>query len=454
MSRFFISKFIMKFLVTLMIMLQLTLSLEEKEITDYAEPIQEKINKWQEIKNDLTTNFQDSEYASLVISKNKRGFTFISPDANDKTVNIYSIPKFSEYMDGIDYDISFSKKDLELNGQFRLAPRMGDVICIKSDSSNMSLVGQEVERFRGNLFQNLAYDGRILQSLKKFSSRMLFYKQIMQSVSQIGKNHLKHCDLHPHSFLYKEKDANFDSDYANGEETLTFFPVITNFIHTKPWEANCSLIINNKTDEILSGSTSDPDDYNKEIKYLDNFKERVEVFSVALIILWVEATVLQAYAKEFSSAKESLNEQLTQLPNPSNAIIQTTHRENPFLKLPLNEIVEELYDIVKLWNNMKEQTGYSYDLLDTDIKYITSGLAKFNDFYIANIGYDSNQISSISSIYSTFGEMLQKMVYKNDKNPMKLRPHPDDVVAFFEKAYQSSSIIEPQVRRNRRIILV
>ena len=117
---------------------------------------------------------------------------------------------------------------------------------------------------------------------------------MMASFGEISKLGYKHCDLKPENFLYKEYDADWTADYSEGQDELEYFSVVTDFGLTVPWDQPC---------KGASPRYTDPQDRNNEMRFFDNDKAKVEIYSMALIMFFMETAHFGKEVKKTQSTE-------------------------------------------------------------------------------------------------------------------------------------------------------
>lgn len=211
------------------------LNFECKSRSDFEQSERQKIDYFWGLETSIEDYRLKSQYTDYIMGKGSFGTVMILPNDNTKVVKLQNIKTEEELvlLNEIDIALKFSERDLELEGQFRVAPRIDTALCVNV-TSKKKFVPISGERFRGDLEKAIKDDTRFISTMTKTSNRFEFYKKMMQAFSQIAHLKYKHCDLKPANLLYKEENADFEIDYLNEEEELTYFPVVTDFGFTVP----------------------------------------------------------------------------------------------------------------------------------------------------------------------------------------------------------------------------
>ena len=155
------------------------------------------------------------------------------------------------------------------------------------------------ERFRGDLHEAVIEDTRFSLAMTQFSARLDFYTLMMTSFGEIAKLGYKHCDLKPENILYKEYNVDWDASYAEGTDPLSYFPAITDFGLSVLWNKQC---------HGASPGFTDPQDYGDEKRFFDSDKAKVEIYTMALIIFYMETNILGTNAAKERGRLRSKNQ--------------------------------------------------------------------------------------------------------------------------------------------------
>ena len=365
------------------------------------------------------------------------------PDDHSKVAKLqYLNQQRLSLLEEIDDDIVFSARDTALEGNPRFTATFFKFLCVNQQSGEQFVI-QIYERFRGNLAIAAKEDTRFNLFMQQFSARLGFYSNLLASFGEIAKIHYKHCDLKPENFLYKESgDVDWDADYVAGQDPLNYFPVVTDFLLSVPWDKPCNG---------ASSDYTDPEDYNEEIKYFDNDKAKVELYSMALIIMFLETTTLDNQL----TATGKRNFYKTQL-NAEKGFTKTYRDQfqptpEPLAADLLNNVFKGLTSIHRKWNQKKIK--YDYDMLKIDVQYVMTGMNLYLGFVLGNQGADDSQIESIMVQYKAFTDVLLSILRKNNLTINK-RPTNDEVIQKFAKIQTASLAIEQTIGQRRSLLVI
>ena len=376
-----------------------------------------------------------------LISSNVFGNVYIYPDDHSKEARIYIIHENQiGIMDETEITEVFSNRDKELAGNPRLTPTLHRSLFIHLAKDNQVLVILIFERFRGNL--TLATeDPRFIYAMLSFNARMEFYTHMMDSFGQIAKLKWKHCWLVPENISYKENNADWETDYIQDDGPLTYFPVIKGFKLAVPWDQSC---------KGASPNYSDPEEYVKEVKYFDNDKAKVELYSMALIMLYMETAFYDKIAVVINT-QDGFEDKLKNLSGQSKEFAEYIGNDSAFSNNTMGSIFQGITKINKAWNQKK--LSYSHDKLKSDIGFIISGMNLFFEFWLKKQGANATQIQNMMAQYKAFTDTLLNMLKKNNVTVHK-RPSSDEVILNFTQIRAASLAIEATIGARRSLVLI
>ena len=366
---------------------------------------------------------------------------YILPTDHSKVVKIQKLPKkYASFLNSIDTTKTFSDKDTQLAGNPRFVPKLTKSLCVIQDN-DVKLVIFVLERFRGNVKTGTSKDQRFITAMAQFSERMKFYGNMMNAYGQIPKLKFKHCEITPENFLYLENDADWSEDYSKGQEALTYFPVVTDFGLTVPWANKCS-----------SGSAqyADPEDYADDIKFLDKVKAKVEIYSMALVIFYMENNILQILSQR-SDPSDELMEKLVSLEGQSETLAMKFGINNPYSEQPLPEVFHELMTVLGEWKSSKE--SYDHEMLSYDLGFIISGMDAYNKFLLTERKATEDQTYNLRVQYQEFTNALTAMVGKNNST-LDPRPNNDEIILKFSQIEAASLAIEKTIGQRRSLLVI
>ena len=376
-----------------------------------------------------------------LISSDKYGRVYLLPNDNSKIVRIQTIlPNEPSKLKEIDYYLALSIRDFDLNGIPRLAPILYKVLCVNVfDGKKFAIMISEM--FRGDLNIAANQDPRFNLAMLQLSARMEFYNSMLDTFGQIAKIKYKHCDLTPENILYKENDANWDADYDQGQEPLTYFPVLTGFRLMVPWDQSC---------KGASPSYTDPEDYENEIRFFDNDKAKVELYSMALIIFFMETTTLTNQWK-LQEALTGFTDKLHGLSGHSNQLTNFISKDKEVSDHFVSEIFQGITKINQAWNEKK--VTYDHDKLKSDLEFVISAMNIYYESILTAQGADESQIGSLKEQYNKFTNVLLSMVKKNSVTIDK-RPTNDEVMKILDQVQDGSQAIEDTIGARRNLVLI
>ena len=376
-----------------------------------------------------------------LISSDKYGRVYLLPNDNSKIVRIQTIlPNEPKKLKEIDYYLALSIRDYDLGGNPRLAPILYKVLCVNIfDGKKFAVMISEM--FRGDLNIAANQDQRFNLTMLQFSARMEFYISMLDAFGQIAKMKYKHCDLTPQNILYKENDADWDADYNQGQEPLTYFPVLTGFRLIVPWDQSC---------KGASPNYTDPEDYDNDIRYFDNDKAKVELYSMAFIIFFMETATLTNQWKSQETLTE-FTDKLHGLSGHTNQLANFIAKDKQVSDHFITEIFQGITKINQAWNEKK--VTYDHDKLKSDLEFTISAMNIYFEFMLTKQGAEESQIENLMAQYKKFTDVLLNMVKKNNVNIDK-RPSNDDVMQKFTHIQGESMAIEQTIGTRRNLLLI
>ena len=375
-----------------------------------------------------------------LISSNIYGKVFINPNDNTQEVLLQTTGSNQlGKMELTEMAQVFSDHDSKLGGNPRLAPTLHKNLCVKMKNLNVFFIFI-FERFRGDLPAATA-DPRFNLSMSDFSARMEFYARMMLSFGEMAKLKMKHCLLTPQNFLYKENNANWDEEYLEGEGKLDYFSVMKNFRLAVDWETSC------KGGSLEYG---DPEEFLGEIRYFDTDKAKVEIYSMALIILFMETTYFEKQAVDFTEHEELVGK-LNALSGHSQELAVHIGAESPFSTKTTGFVFQS---IIKLNKALNEKTlNYSHDKLKSDLVFLISAMNIYYEVLLIKQGANANQVTNLKAQFKKFTDVLLTMVRKNNVNLNK-RPATDEIIKKFIKIQTKSIVIESTIGTRRSLMLI
>ena len=218
----------------------------------------------------------------------------------------------------------------------------------------------------------------------------------------------KHCNISPQSFLYKETQPdwdNFDPQLANAE-TLSYVTVLNNFTNTVKFGNKCPG---------KSHLFSEPICYHKNLESNKEFRNRTELYPMALTILFVEAGILNQISP-MPKHDPTRHKELARLPGCSAKVIQLAGLKKPLEFLTIDSVLNIILRVNSGWNARK--FAYSNELIQGDLKYLVGGLKVYLASYLKHRNFnkvtESTLLGSYLKLYGKFTDLLIQMVARND----------------------------------------
>lgn len=390
---------------------------------------------------------QKPEKAHLLLSQN--GDLKIMAIQNDPSRLMFfqklTPPHEQPYLYTMDMAKLFGDQNFTQNVNFRVAPKITDLFCVKE--SGYVEVMYISEAFRGN-FTVAANDPVFLKNMSQFLQRINFYIKFMRVYREIPFLRQKHCDIRPESFMYRENGNVLSQDYANDQTIEEFDPVITNFHKTVSWSINC---VNPAPDY------TEPEEFDKNLNKTEDYSENVEVFSLSLVILYLETAILDKLVSQIES-REVLDKKLEKLPPASNIVKMFLGETESLSKLSLSENFAAFPKIVENWNLKKpEFKKYTNKRFKLEIEWLAKGMKAYYEFILQNKLSDGKKIKNLVAVYEKFLDVLGTMVRKNSISIVYERPSIPSVIRDFLNYQEKISGFKYEVTlrdRVRRIVLV
>ena len=312
----------------------------------------------------------------------------------------------------------FGHPDMTKRYNIKVSPEVFQMYCVR-ENDNESKVMYVAERYRGNLDTGVN-DPRFFKYMSTFVNRIDFYAQLVKAFKVIDIKNGKHCDVRPESFLYKESGDEWLQNYKKGNTPLTFIPGITNFDKLVDVKKSC---VNPKPDYC------EPEEYGGNVNFTYEYVENVELFSISLVILKLEARIL---SKQIDSIiyDQALKDALKALPDASEILNRNLGTaDHPLQSKKLSEIFAGLISIVERWN--KKVEVYNNSDFKKDVEYLAKGMRAHYEFILNNKQAEQSKINSLLSIYDKFTDYLAMMVRQNDMFTVWQRPSTASVLSNF-----------------------
>lgn len=272
---------------------------------------------------------------------------------------------------------------------------------------------------------------------------MAFYFRIVRVFRQVDRWRQKHCDIRPESFLYREMENAWLQNYETDDSAITMEPVISNFHKTIGWRNSCKNPANDYTD---------PEEFQGKINYTTEFSENVELFSVSLVILYLETNILQNLAFKIQP-REALTQKLSTLPDASEVVKMFVGDSKSLSTRGLKENFAAFPQIVANWNN-KNFKDYSYKKFKLDVEWLAKGMQAYYEFILNNKITDQERVKKLLKIYDQFTDDLAMMVRENSMATVWQRPGVIDTALNFRYYYKAIQKLDPEINAKARILLL
>ena len=331
----------------------------------------------------------------------------------------------------------------------RVSPEVTETYCVARHNKSIGRFNVIIivsDRFRGTLYdiaEAEEVDARFVENMAPMSKRFEFYKHIMMAYKEISNQGWKHCDLRPQSIFYVEHRANFEEDYATGEEQLDYYPVIGEFGERMGLKQQCML---------TQTTWLDFKDVDNSIKMDDENRPKTELSSLALLFIFNECAILTQIMKLKGIDEVQLGPYLLGLGEIKSKTLGRVDHEHFFRS---NNLSEEFNTILKLIEEWKKGNKYDYSYkkeLD-DLKEFFGELRVFNYVLYQNLQIAEQSLQPLKKTYDEFLALLLEMSKENSLL-MDKRPKIDEVIDKLLILQSEASENEGLERVRRSILLI
>lgn len=347
----------------------------------------------------------------LFLNELKEGREYIHPDDPNKTVRIH----YYDTSDGHEYLLAevdklseFSTKDIQLNGSPRFSQRIYKVLC--TYEQNIYTLIMELERFRGNLLEQLVEERGLLAYMIDFGNRLSIYSQlalIMQNYFEMG---YKHCALDSSRIIYKREGDDFSQALSNDSAVQV---ALGDLRFVTPLDTPCTKGLK---------FSQDHDDALKKIPKTDKCKRKIEMFGLAMIFVEIEVYFMTLVGDpQMEDRLTAISKGYKEFPDAPSDLETLFKRKDPFKGKTPAEMLYPLRTMISNWNNgkvTKNKIEPSFDSINKDIAYIMRALSlifslieekRCNDF-----AKNPAALKQILGTYAEFNKMVLKMLDEND----------------------------------------
>lgn len=315
--------------------------------------------------------YQDSvqSYSIHFLSGLDDGKLFEHPDNLNRVVRIYYYNKATNPMYFNEYRNLklYSDKEEESDFPLKFAQRTYSELCVLDGDNLIYMI--EVERFRDSLMGGLVNDGSLRAHLRDFSNRLKFYMKLMFAFSNLVELGMKHCAMTPLRILYKQKGEDF-SKIKLGQSDQPFVFAISGLKYLTPLGKPCPL---------KSVEFTDHFEAQQKIYKADICKQKVEMFTLGMVILYIETMVYTMfYDIVVKNRPKPLIALFAGLPEGPLDLTKTFATEKPLVTNSLIDVFQTMQKSIKVWNSGREVVGlpdFGYSSIGRDMKYLWTGNA-------------------------------------------------------------------------------
>ena len=311
---------------------------------------------------------------------------------------------------------------------------------------------QTVENTRGDL---KIPDIRFILSMKNFSDRLIFYQKMMTSFEQITIRGKKHCNLSSTSIKYEEIPPNWDVEYDGPLDPLEYVPLISDFGSMVDIDKHC---------KTRNKKFMDPKEFRKNYVDTETEQKKVEVYSMALIILRMEIMVMTMNLKIIGNRElptdQDYMQEMSQIYG-SFAMETIAYANNPFSKNPVWQVFQAFMDFQTEWKMKGKEETYSYHYLSDDVEMFIRGLKVMNKYLIMKTAKNNDFkkesiVTDINKHFDTFQYILQLMLRENitEREQKYRRTTAGEVKTMFKSLVEPVQQIESTIELRRSLLLI
>ena len=396
---------------------------------------------------------QNTEYPGYLNNIGEHGRLFYDMNDKNNLVRMFDAkPDNKDIVEEyriIDNAVKFS--DMETTGrEGRLAPRVSVHMCvILTDGGNYFTIMIR-ERSKGGLQNTInGHDPQFPITMRDFPTRMMFYKNMFQTIGILFDKGYKFCNFKPSNFVFAIRDFDFNnpSDMPNPPE---YFVMLSPFDFAVPVKKSC---------------VSPNQEYSDQIEFLgkiansDQLRRKTDYLSVALIIYYVESGLWTSWVDDYSRA-DNLNDDLTAMGlTASRNMKGLSYEDNPITEMKVHEVFEYVPFLNKRWNTIQElEKQVTYDSIVYDMAHVSNLMYIFYIYDLVErfpklIGDGGKAMrAEFKKAFAFFTGVILSMCAENkSKNG---RPDAATVESAFDSAAQHYTNIYLQAQALGRLLLV
>ena len=393
--------------------------IKRKELTSQQQPYFAKMNGM----------YQDSvqSYSIHFLSGLDDGKLFEHPDDLNRVVRIYYYTKATNPMFFNEYKNLklYSDKQDETDFPLKFAQKAFSELCVIDGDNLIYII--EVERFRDTINDGLTSDASLRVHLRDFSNRLKFYMKLMFAFSNLAELGVKHCAMTPLRILYRQKGEDFNR-IQHGRSDQPFEFAISGMKYLTPLNKPCPLKSVEYTDHFEA---------QHKIYKSEKCKQKVEMFTLGMIILYFETMVYTMfYDLIVENRPKVLNTMFAGLPNGPLDLTKMFGVSKPLVNNTLIDMFLSIRSSIVLWNSGQEVPGlpdFGYSSIGRDMKYLWTGNALAYSYGQALIFPELNESdyaetkTKVDNVYEKFYKLVLTMCGKNlDKTP-----RPDQMTSLY-----------------------
>ena len=361
-----------------------------------------------------TSNESTGPYKQHFIGSGGFGKVFVNPKTRSRVVKIIEFDEKENIQQICENETKFCKlfsdQAQKLGSQdFRLAPHVYGSAKYKIPRSSKHIICIESERFIGDLAWGLEHDRLFKTYLLDFSNRMAIYLQLIKALKHISQMGFKHSDIKPQNILYKLKKGSWVGDQMAplDHQNIEYQVVFTDFGLTSK---------HNTFREGRNHRYTDPSDFKGKVYYFSKYQERVELFPLGLVFMFVESSL---FASKIDPNQEPyLLDKLREHESYTESLRLNRNSRFRLGSICLSEFFNFILNNVSLINLRKASTiENSYDTLQDELQYLSTFMGQYFQYqamkqFVFKMTQDSI-LEEFGAFFQRFLTILCKMCRKN-----------------------------------------